>query len=896
LERNLGNHSLTRTTFDSRVIAVHVDGSVRWSVEVSGYVEGTPVIGIDGTTVYVSHNVPVSKGYQGTLSVIKDYGGNVSLAAELTNDSRTVPFGPLTIRYDSSTGAYKDVVFWGESSRDGGTENPSLYVLLPSEVHSQNNGIGSESYFLKTFSTLERALVMKPTVSADLSGLWVGGGSSLVAGWTGDQGPASNLLRSGLVSAGWETSLEMPEWDPTQRKFHWNTSFVSIAYCLIKDLSCYPALPTAFVVSSDSSAIYLTDTSFNLVSIDAATGSTLWSSDGNRRSGYMVEPRLSEIEGESGMIYTIETQQGNVRQHDADSGDLNWAFDCSDLTGESSCMDSVEGEFRCVIDSEHTSMHYLYSSPPTFSLSSNGNQLFFADIFGKVTALQVANFPDPAPFTSVPTDSAAPQSPSAAPQSTFAPTNVAIASSSSAPSAQGTEVPPSSANVAPTGSTPTEGNSSPSGSQANSAANTPTSSASKDQTLIFSLIGVAGASCIVAFGFIALLLRRRRKAKQEDEEVHKETEAQRKRREQQRLFEEECRRQELAILQEIGAVPKSAPTTPKRSNRKVIESEDRTPSTLASIDEVDNEDVSLAPSAVEEDGDGSTLNSDYSAGPSLSLNSLPDYKTSEAVSAKHQGRDMNSSNENSFAYLPVALAASFDKVIGPLGLGGGIAGDKRSIVSEEQLASDRPWIHADQRADDDSSIGSESLFIEDDASIKSGSVSATIMTYKSKEDEISQPGQIVSKSESESQNEKQKDPWTAIMSSIIAAEHQFFNPMQASKPIHPRATAEPRTLPPVNADPQTPPRATVEPHNQPPALDDFHTPPRTTFELQPLPQNEPVSETRTPTNAARPTKALQESDVTPPQAESLTSELPFDEAPTPPPSPLPRETTRSILL
>ena len=216
------------------MIAVHVDGSIRWSVEVSGYVEGTPVLGIDGTTVYVSHNIPASGGYQGTLSVIKDNGGSASIAAELTIESRLVPFGPLTIQYDASAGLYKDVLFWGETSRDGGTDNPSLYVLLQSEVHAQNNGTGSESYFLKTFSTLERALVMKPTVSADLYGLWVGGGSSLVAGWTGDQGPASNMdFNQSVSSAAWQASLDEPEWDPTQRKFCRCSCFVNIAESLI---------------------------------------------------------------------------------------------------------------------------------------------------------------------------------------------------------------------------------------------------------------------------------------------------------------------------------------------------------------------------------------------------------------------------------------------------------------------------------------------------------------------------------------------------------------------------------------------------------------------------------------------------------------------------------------
>ena len=334
----------------SRVIAVHVDGSVRWSIEVPGYVEGTPVLGIDGTTVYVSHNVQVSGGYQGTLSVIKDNGGSALIAAELTIENRSVPFGPLTIQYDASTGMYKDYVFWGETSKDGGVENPSLYVLLQSNVHTQNNGTGSESYLLKTFSTLERALVMKPTVSADLYGLWVGGGSSLVAGWTGDQGPASNMDASVSVSAGWEASLETPEWDPTQRKFWQYPCFVNIEECPIDALLYHsPALPTAIVVSTDNSAIYLTDASFNLVCIDAETGDVLWSEDSNGTSGYVVEPKLSEIDGQTGMIYTIETQQGNVRQHVADEGTLNWAFDCADITGLSDCMDSVEAEFRYVL-------------------------------------------------------------------------------------------------------------------------------------------------------------------------------------------------------------------------------------------------------------------------------------------------------------------------------------------------------------------------------------------------------------------------------------------------------------------------------------------------------------------------------------------------------------------
>ena len=191
---------------------------MRWGMEVSGYVEGTPVIGISGYSVYVSHNVPVSEGYQGVVTVILDNGGNAVVAAEFSAANRSVPFGPLTARDDSSNGVHKDAVFWGESSTDGSAGDLLLYILRQSDLYTQNNGIGSDSYSLKTFGTWGTSLVMKPAVSADLSGLWVGGGSSTVAGFTGALGPASNTGTGDPVSAGWEITLEKPGWDPSQRK------------------------------------------------------------------------------------------------------------------------------------------------------------------------------------------------------------------------------------------------------------------------------------------------------------------------------------------------------------------------------------------------------------------------------------------------------------------------------------------------------------------------------------------------------------------------------------------------------------------------------------------------------------------------------------------------------
>ena len=539
--------------------------------------------------------------------------------------------------------------------------------------------------------------------------------------------------------------------------------------------------------------------------------------------------------------------------------------------------------------------------------------LVLADIFGKVTALEVAAFPAPAPMTSVPI-------PSAEPQSTPVPTVTDAASPSPTASAPETEQPSNTPNVPQPGPIPEEDNGSPSGTQANSAAENPAATQSKDQTLVFAMIAVGGVSAIVACGFFALLFRRRRKARQEDEEVHKETEAQRKRREQQRLVDEASRLRELAILEEIGALPKSGPSTPKRSNKTTNESEARTPRTLPSIDEVDNEEMSVSPSVAEEDIDGSTVGGGLSVGASLTPLSVS--TTSVAVVAKSGTQNDHASDTTSFAYLPVALTASFDKVVGPLGLTGRNPGNKVA-TSEEQLASDRPWAHVDQRADDDSSIGSESLFLEDEGSIKSDSASA----YTLKGDDLSQPGKIVSKPE-------EKDPWTTIMSSIIAAEQQFFNPVYGSKSTPAPATVKPSTLPPHKADSQTPPqkadpqtpppksdpqtpppksdpqtpphradpqtlpRATVNPQTHPPTMDNLHTPPRATTQFHARTQIQTDSETGTPLDSPPLIQLypLVESDPFPRQTESLPNDLPFDEAPPPPISPILQKKTRSIVL
>lgn len=82
-------------------------------------------------------------------------------------------------------------------------------------------------------------------------------------------------------------------------------------------------------------------------------------------------------------VYSIQHRDGTIEKRSTSDGELLWSFNCSSIPGNHpTCQDSVEAEF---------------------SLSSNGNVLYYSDIFGRVVALEVDSTPTSSP-TEVPTD------------------------------------------------------------------------------------------------------------------------------------------------------------------------------------------------------------------------------------------------------------------------------------------------------------------------------------------------------------------------------------------------------------------------------------------------------------------------------------------------------------
>ena len=219
----------------SRVIAVNTDGSLRWSITIDGYAEGTPQVGVKGDKIYINHNVPNNNNNApqntgpnaaanepdlfGQITIIDDNGGNAVIAATRT-PSEKAPFAPLSLgsmrREDDDT--VIDVAIWSENWDDGYTERGNIHALFPSERFDALNGIGRGAYELQVISPFGRSAVTRPVISPGLNGLWVGGTASTISGWTRASSPQSVLGGSFVFGPSWEESLLGTERNRTQRE------------------------------------------------------------------------------------------------------------------------------------------------------------------------------------------------------------------------------------------------------------------------------------------------------------------------------------------------------------------------------------------------------------------------------------------------------------------------------------------------------------------------------------------------------------------------------------------------------------------------------------------------------------------------------------------------------
>ena len=197
----------------SRVLGVNVDGSLRWNVTIPGKAVGTPVVGTN-ERVYMIHNEPSNVDTVGRISVLDGVDGKV--VATLPNNNNVGPFGPATGRAVTRDAETLDVILFGESRREGLSQNGAMYMLLPSDRFGELNGEGNESYDLITLTDSIRSVTTRPAVNQDATEVFLAQQASRLSGWTG-QDDLSGVLQNGQGGIGdpsWNRALGADAQDP----------------------------------------------------------------------------------------------------------------------------------------------------------------------------------------------------------------------------------------------------------------------------------------------------------------------------------------------------------------------------------------------------------------------------------------------------------------------------------------------------------------------------------------------------------------------------------------------------------------------------------------------------------------------------------------------------------
>jgi hypothetical protein len=179
----------------SRLLAVNVDGTLRWSAVLEGTIIGKPIVGADQNTFYVVHNIPGASAEAadvGRISVVVvDPQDGPLVTATLPETEANAPFGPATGRTiqqrqgKGANGSEIDIIVFGENNDNGLSEEGALYMLIPSSENEALDGRGNEAYDLRLIFDYARSTVARPAVSADGTAVYMASQESTITGWNG---------------------------------------------------------------------------------------------------------------------------------------------------------------------------------------------------------------------------------------------------------------------------------------------------------------------------------------------------------------------------------------------------------------------------------------------------------------------------------------------------------------------------------------------------------------------------------------------------------------------------------------------------------------------------------------------------------------------------------------
>lgn len=216
-----------RDATTSRVLAVGMDGSLKWSVDVLGRIEGNPVVGKTG--IYVTHNFD---GY-GSLSILKiqPNDGTATVAATAGvfagEERRNIPFGPPALRKSALSedeNSSDDVVIVAEKWESGFSESQGgLYMLsLISDENEKEDDEATETsdeYQFVPISAWSYSASAPPLVHGE--SIFMGAAGGIIGGFTGDRKSDLSGITSGKadrIDPRWEYQVSPNPGNASQRK------------------------------------------------------------------------------------------------------------------------------------------------------------------------------------------------------------------------------------------------------------------------------------------------------------------------------------------------------------------------------------------------------------------------------------------------------------------------------------------------------------------------------------------------------------------------------------------------------------------------------------------------------------------------------------------------------
>mmetsp|Transcript_34521 Transcript_34521/g.75554 ORF Transcript_34521/g.75554 Transcript_34521/m.75554 type:complete len:584 (-) Transcript_34521:49-1800(-) len=330
----------------SRVIALsHPSAKLMWtSPPMLGEVSGTPVITSSGTHIFLTRNTEDNTAGHFTILDATDQGMHVfDEASDRYREEDRAPYGPVGLARNPVKGASwdksgiinrNDVAWWAHSTDAGRTDD------------GMTRGYQLPKYFDGV--TFPRVIRLKPVTwtttnapvfSSDGDDVYFTGTRSGVRAWVNHA--------DGNEKASWSASLTRKNNDGLQP--------------IYSSVALEPGEGNQYVGSATSTFAKISKT--GIIPWEVPIGS--------------VALGQAKVSYDNERVYFIETNEGTVAAHETRLGQRLWSMSCREyLSGDNCQSHTVEGEF---------------------SLSRNGQFLYFGNRVGQVIALQLGDAPTDPP-------------------------------------------------------------------------------------------------------------------------------------------------------------------------------------------------------------------------------------------------------------------------------------------------------------------------------------------------------------------------------------------------------------------------------------------------------------------------------------------------------------------